>query len=132
LQHGDHLSRRDALHIHLGQREIERPFGARSLLQGARIEPAAAYLRHVEGLFADAGHDGLWFETIGIIGALMCPFVRLGVQKPGPLDLARFIDQNAQCLAGTVQAMIEQGRKGRFERMMVYALCHRVDSFVRD
>jgi hypothetical protein len=59
-------------------------------------------------------------------------FVRLGVQKPGPLDLARFIDQNAQCLAGTVQAMIEQGRKGRFERMMVYALCHRVHSYVGD
>ena len=30
-------------------------------------------------------------KAIGIIGALMCPFVRLGVQKPGPLDLARFI-----------------------------------------
>jgi hypothetical protein len=54
--------------------------------------------------------------------------VRLGVQKPGSLDLARFIDQDAQCLTGTVQTMIEQGRKGSFERMMFYALGHRVDS----
>jgi hypothetical protein len=65
-------------------------------------------------------------------GALVCPFVRLGVQKPGSLDLARFIDQDAQCLAGAVQTMIEQGRKGRFERMMFYALGHQVDSFVGD
>jgi hypothetical protein len=28
--------------------------------------------------------------------------------------------------------MIEQGRKGSFERMMFYALGHRVDSFVGD
>ena len=28
--------------------------------------------------------------------------------------------------------MIEQGRKGRFERMMFYALGHQVDSFVGD
>jgi hypothetical protein len=58
--------------------------------------------------------------------------VRLGIQKPGSLDLARFIDQDAQCLAGTVQTMIEQGRKGRFERMMFHALGHQVDSFVGD
>jgi len=47
-----------------------------------------------------------------------------------PVDLARFVDQNAQRLAGTVEAVCQQSRKSSVQRMMFYALCHGVDSFV--
>ncbi|GAB4436982.1 MAG: hypothetical protein OHK0026_02180 [Rhodocyclaceae bacterium] len=125
-----HLASRDALHVHLGQGEVERLLGARALLQGARVEAAAAHLRYVEGLFAQAGHDGLWLEAVGIVGALRRAFMRSGIEKVGALDLAGLVDQDAQRLAGAVQAVSQQGRKRGVQGMMFYSLCHGVDSFV--
>ena len=83
-------------------------------------------------MLADTGHDGFRFESIGIIGSFGCPFVRAGVQKLSPFDLAGFIDEDTQRLAGAVQAVIDQGRKGGLQGMMFYALGHGADSFVGD
>jgi hypothetical protein len=85
------------------------------LLQGGRIEPAAAHLGNVEGLFAQAGHDGLGLEAIGVIDAFGRAFMRLGVEKVGALDLARFIDQDAQRLAGAVQPVGQQRCKSSIQ-----------------
>jgi hypothetical protein len=57
-------------------------------------------------------------------------FMRLGVEKVGALDLARFIDQDAQRLAGAVQAVGQQRCKSSIQGVRFYALCHGVDSFV--
>ena len=56
--------------------------------------------------------------------------MRAGVQKLSPLYLAGFIDQDTQRLAGAVQAMIDQGRKGGLQGVMFTVLGHAVDSFV--
>jgi len=125
-----HLAGRDALHVHFGQGEVECLFGARAFLQGGRVAAAAAHLGDVEGLFAQAGHDGLGLEAIGIVGAFRRAFMRSGVEKVRAFDLARFVDQDAQRLAGAVQAVGQQGRKRGVQGMMFYSLCHRVDSFV--
>jgi hypothetical protein len=45
------------------------------------------------------------------MGALWPTFVRAAVQELRSLDLAGFIDEDAQRLAGTVQAVIEQRRE---------------------
>ena len=56
--------------------------------------------------------------------------MRLGIEKVGTLDFARFVDQDAQNLAGAVQTVRQQGRKSGLQRVMIYARCHVVDSFV--
>lgn len=85
-----------------GQSDIERLLGTRALFQGAGVETATAHLGHREGKFAEAGHDGLWFETIGIVVAICGAFVRLGIEKVGTLDFARFVDQDAQGFARAI------------------------------
>ena len=85
------LARGDTLDVHLGQSEVERLLGARSLLQGGRIKAATARLGDVEGLFTQAGHDGLGLEAIGVIGTFGGAFMWLGVKKLGALNLARFV-----------------------------------------
>lgn len=68
-----------------GQRQIERLFGARTFLQGGRVEAAAAHLRCVEGLFVQAGHGRFRLEATGIVGAFRRVFMRAGVKKLGAL-----------------------------------------------
>ena len=118
------------LHVQLGQGDIERRLGTRALFQSAGVETAPAHLGYGEGEFADTGHDGLWFEIIRIVVAFCSAFVRLGIEKVGTLDFARFVDQDAQGLAGAVQAVRQRGRKSGFQRVMFYAHCPLVDSFV--
>jgi hypothetical protein len=110
--------------------DIERLLGARPLLQGAGIEAAAAHLGDIKGQFADAGHHRFGLEAIGVIGALGSAFMGLGMEKVVALDPARFVDQNAQRFAGAIQTVIQQRRKSRLQRVMFYALCHAVDSFL--
>ena len=98
-------------HVHLGQRDVECLLGARALLQRAGIEAAAAYLRHLEGQFADASHDRLRLEAVGVIDTIDSAFMGLGIEKVVALDLARFIDQNAQGFAGAIQTVCQQRRK---------------------
>lgn len=55
--------------------------------------------------------------------------MRSGVEKPGAFDLARFIDQNAQRFAGTVQAVGQQGRQSGLQGIVFGTHGHAVDSF---
>ena len=55
--------------------------------------------------------------------------MRSGVEKPGAFDLARFIDQNAQRFAGTVQAVGQQGRKSGLQGILFDTHGHALDSF---
>jgi hypothetical protein len=99
------------LHVHLGQRDVERLLGARALLQRAGVEAATAHLRNVEGQFADAGHDRLGLEAVGVIDAFDGALMRLGIQKVVAFDLARFIDQDAQGFAGAIQPFASKAAK---------------------
>jgi len=54
----------------------------------------------------------------------------LGIEKVGTFDFARFVDQDAQRLAGAIGAVRQQGRKSGLQGMLLYTHCHVVDSFV--
>ncbi|OIP08094.1 MAG: hypothetical protein AUK49_12450 [Betaproteobacteria bacterium CG2_30_68_42] len=69
------------------------------------------HLGHVESQFTDAGHDGLGLVAIGVVDSLGSAFMRSGIEKVVTFDLARFIDQDAQGFASTVQSVGQQGRK---------------------
>ncbi|OIP08095.1 MAG: hypothetical protein AUK49_12455 [Betaproteobacteria bacterium CG2_30_68_42] len=57
--------------------------------------------------------------------------MRSGIEKVVTFDLARFIDQDAQGFASTVQSVGQQGRKSGVQGVMLYAMRHdAVDSFV--
>ncbi len=56
--------------------------------------------------------------------------MRLGIEKVVALDLARFIDQNAQGFASAIQTVSQQRRKSGVQGVMFYALCHAADSSV--
>ena len=53
-----HLSGRDPLHIHLGQRGDQRLLGALVAFEQLGREPAVAILRHAQLELADAGDEG--------------------------------------------------------------------------
>lgn len=74
------LARRDALDVHLGQGQLQRPFAAHALLQGRRIERHVARLRHLQGHVAGARGDGLGLIAVGVSAPLVGPFVRRGAQ----------------------------------------------------
>jgi hypothetical protein len=90
----------------------------------------AHYPVRAEGQFADAGHDCLGLEAIRKVGAPGAAFMRLGIEKLRSLDLAGFIDQDAQGFPGTVQPDRQQCRKSGLQWVMFYAVCHVVDSFL--
>ena len=104
--------------------------GARPLFQSAGVEAATAHLGDVKGQLADAGHHCFGLEAIGVVGTLGSTFMGLGIEKVVALDPARFIDQDAQRFAGTIETVGQQRRKSGIQRVMFYALCHAVDSFV--
>src|SRR5258708_8280478 len=126
-----HLAGGDALHIHFGERKIERLLGARAFFEGAGIETAAAHLKNIESQFADAGHDGLGLEAVGIIDSFGGTFMRPAIHTLRPFNLARFVDQDAQGFASTIETVGQQRRKSGVKGIVFYALCHAVDSFVR-
>lgn len=67
--------------VHLGQSQVERPFGARSLFQCGKIKAAAAHPGGAKALFAEAGHHGLGLETVGLVGAFRRPLMGAQHQK---------------------------------------------------
>ena len=90
----------------------------------------AHYPGHVEDQFTDVGHDRLGLVAIRKFGAPGAAFIRLGIEKWRSLDLAGFMDQDAQGFPGAVQPDRQQCRKSGLQWAMFYALCRVIDSFV--
>jgi hypothetical protein len=124
LQDIDDAPGRDPLHVHLGQRQVQGLPGARAALQRTRVEAAAADLGHVEGHFADSGQDGLGLEAVGVVAPRGVAFVGASAKVLGPLHLGNLVDQDAQRLAGAVQAVGQQRLKGGGQGMFFDFLCH--------
>ena len=77
---------RDALDIHLGQREHEGSFAANAFFEGAGIKAhAVANLGDAELDGADTGGEGFWFEPVGAAQAAIAPLVGTGLKDGAAL-----------------------------------------------
>ena len=55
----------------------------------------------------------------------------LSIEKVVAFDPARLVNQNAQSFSGAIQTVVQQRRKSGIQRVMFYALCHAINSFVK-
>jgi hypothetical protein len=108
LQDGDQFTGGDALHVHLGQRQIHSLFAAAAPLQCTGIEASRAHLRHLKGELAQAGQNCLGFVAIGVVQTLGRTLIRCRLKVLGALDAGRFVDEDAQGFASAVKAVGEQ------------------------
>jgi hypothetical protein len=124
LQDIDDPPGRHPLHVHPGQRQVQRLLGARAALQRTRVEAAAADLGHIEGHFADSAQYRLGFEAVGMVAPRGMAFVGASAKILGPLHLGNLVDQDAQRLAGAVQSVGKQRFVSRGQRVFLDSLCH--------
>ena len=64
-----------------------------------------------------------------MVGTLGAALVSTGVKEVLALDLAGFIDQDSQRLAGAVETVIEESGVGIMQGIVFDSLCHFKDSF---
>jgi hypothetical protein len=100
LDDGRDLPGADALVVHLGDCEGHRPFAADTPLERLGIErpsilvPILPGLRDSQGDLANAGLEGLGFESVGVALMISSSLVRLGLQRLLALD-----DLQKECCA---------------------------------
>ena len=76
-----HFAGRDALNVHLGQRQLERALRADAFLQALGIEAALAHLGHGDGEGAETGVERLVLEAVGLRLALGAALVGVSPSK---------------------------------------------------
>ena len=97
---------RDALDIHLGQREHEGSFAADALFQSAGIKVhAVANLGDAELDGADTGGEGFGFEPVGAAQAAVAALVGKGMEDGAALLNHGLIDEEAQALGKAGRAL---------------------------
>jgi hypothetical protein len=97
FQHLGDFARRDALNIHLGNRQFQRPFTPHASFQSRGIEVySAPHLGHFQFQLAEPGRQGLWLVAVGVSGPFFCALIGLGSQHGRPFELHRFVEQQPQ------------------------------------
>ena len=113
----------DALHIHLGQGELERAFAAQPFFQGGRIEvDGTAHLRHLKGESAQTRSHSFWFEAVGITQAFLGALIRSGIEGVGALGFHRFVDQQAEALGECVLLVVQKELQNRFDNVSLISV----------
>ncbi len=108
LHHGGHLPRRDALQIHLGDRQLQRAFAARAAFQGRGIKCHAARLGHGQFQAPHARVHRLGLEPVGVTAALVGALIWLGAKHLAALQLHCFVQKHLHCLSHSCEAMLGQ------------------------
>jgi hypothetical protein len=109
-----HAPGRDALDVHLGDREFQRPFAAQAALQGLRVEaerlPArqGSDLRHAQRELAHPRPQRLVFEAVRVASAVVRPFARRGAQELASLELHRFVQRRLHRLCHRSEPVLAQ------------------------
>jgi hypothetical protein len=117
LNRGRVLPGADALDVHLGDGARHRSLAADALLERPRVKPlsvlftVATGLRYAEGDLADASHESLRLESVGVALTVVGSLMRLGLEGLLSLDLR-----------GVVYERGESGRHGG--RTVVEQLAH--------
>ena len=130
LQDVDDATGGDALHVHLGQGEIDRLIGAGALFQGGRIEITGTHLGHLKGQFAHAGEHGLGLEAVGVVTASGRALVGRSAKELGALKFGRLIDEDAQRFTSAIESILEQHDISRFLGVGFDTHCHARFSFL--
>ena len=103
-----HLSGRDALHVHLGQRRDQRLLGALIAFEQFGREPAVAILRHAQLELADAGDEGARV----IAGSVAEPSARAlalpGCERVRHLGFQHLLHHRANDLAKSIRTLGEK------------------------
>ena len=103
-----HLARGDALHVHLGQGQLQGPFAAFAPFERRRIELDAAGLRHLQVQLAEAAGDGLGLEAVGIAASRFGALVGSGAEHRGAFELHGFVEEGFECLGHAVESVLGQ------------------------
>ena len=98
LGDGCHLAGRDALHVHLRQRQHQGPFAAQPFLQRFRVEAAFTNLGYGKGDLAHSGLHHLGFVAVGLAASHWTAFKGGSIQVLLALQLHGFVDQDADHL----------------------------------
>ena len=125
LDDGGDFAGGDALHVHLGQGELERLLAAHALFEGAGIEvQVAAHLGDLEGEGTQAGGEGFGFEAIGVAGAGGGALVGLGLESGGALVTHGFIDEEAQAFGEALVALVGQELQDGVQEFRLFLVGH--------
>ena len=112
------LSGADALDVHLGDSKCHGPLAADAPLEGPGVKRPPVLIAVVTGLWdpqvdpADAGLQGLGFESVGIALTIGSSLMRLGLKHLLTLDLHRVIHERGEGRGhGSWAVLDEQGRE---------------------
>ena len=106
-----------SLQIHFGDGEGEGFFAALAFVKGLGVEGGVTVpdLRNGQRHWAAAGEEGFGFEAVGEAGALVGALVGGGLQVLGALDFHGGVDEQADRVRETFEAvggeMIEHGNR---------------------
>ena len=116
---------RDALEIHLGQREHEGSFAADAFFKGAGIKShAIANLGDAELDGADTGGEGFWFEPVGEAQAAIAPLVGTGLKDGAALLNHGLIDEEAKALGKAGRALGGQQLQNGVQKIRINVVGH--------
>ena len=96
FEDGGDFARGDALHVHLGESELESLLAADALFESGGIEvEIAADLGDGKGDGAKAGGESLRLEAIGVAGAGLGALERLGLECGGAFGAHGLVDEGS-------------------------------------
>ena len=84
------------MHIHLGQRQLQGPLGARAFFQALRIEAALTHLGDGDGDLAQARGERFVFVTIGMARACLRALMRSCSEVFLPLEEHGGVQEDAE------------------------------------
>jgi len=105
LGDGGDLAGRDALHVHLGDGQLQCPLAADALLQGRGVELDAPGLRDRQGEGTEPGVEGLGLEPVGVAGTLLGPLVGHRPEGVRSFELHDLVEQDGDGLSHAVEAV---------------------------
>ncbi len=103
-----HFAGGDALHVHLGQGQLQGPLATFAAFERRRVELDAAGLGHLQVQLAEAAGDGLGLEAVGIAASRLGALVRTGAQHCGAFELHGFVEQGFECLSHAFESVLGQ------------------------
>jgi len=108
LGDGGDLAGRDALDVHLGHGQLQRPLAAEPLLQGRGVELDAPCLGHGQRERPDPCLDGLGLEAVGVPLAVVAALIGPGPEHGGPLQLHDLVEQDPEGVGQAIESLLGQ------------------------
>ena len=125
FEDGGDFARGDALHVHLGESELESLLAADALFESGGIEvEIAADLGDGKGDGAKAGGEGLGLEAVGVAGASLRALEGLGLEHGGAFGAHGLVDEDAEARGEGLGALVGKKLKDGFEEFRMIVAGH--------